>query len=97
MKSTLPLAIFWTAFVTAYVAELGCLVRTGALVLSSRSPFWVVLGTLAGNVAVVLPLLLFGEKLLRLFPSHLDHRLHQFAGLVFVLLGLWMLFSQHSH
>lgn len=84
------------AFLATCAAEFGCLVRSAALVLSSKIPLAVVIGTVVANIVLLLPIVIFGDRLLHMFPAAVTAHADTFAGVLFILIGIWMLFgSKH--
>jgi putative Ca2+/H+ antiporter (TMEM165/GDT1 family) len=92
LKLDFQLAVFWAAFLAAFFAELNCLARTATLVTRFGSPLSVCLGTLLGNALLLLPIFLGGEWLHKSFPE-LPVRI--ISALLFILMGVLMLFHRH--
>lgn len=85
--------VFMVALTAAFLGELPCLARTASVVIQHGRPLSVVLGTLAGNALLILPVLLCGEGLHRHFPERPAAIL---CGLVFIGLGIYQL-CFHPH
>jgi putative Ca2+/H+ antiporter (TMEM165/GDT1 family) len=91
MKIPFDWAVFLAALLVAVSGELACFARTAALVARYGSPLSVVLGTLLGNLVILVPVLLFGAVLHRYLP-HDPVRIG--AGLLFVVLGVLMMLDK---
>lgn len=80
--------VFWLTFITAFSAEFACLARTIAIVSKFGSPLSVCLGTLLGNVLLLLPIFLWGDKLQQYLPEPL---VRVVVGLLFIIMGIGIL------
>jgi putative Ca2+/H+ antiporter (TMEM165/GDT1 family) len=82
----------WTillqAFLVALTAEGACLLRSTALVARLGHPVSVAVGTLLGNMIMLLPILCCGAWIHHHFPA--EH-VRIAAGLLFILFGLGLL------
>jgi putative Ca2+/H+ antiporter (TMEM165/GDT1 family) len=94
MRVSFDASVFLVAFAVTAMAEVACLSRTVALVLRFGSPFSLWLGVMAGNIAVLLPVLLLGDQVSRWLPESVVRIV---AGLIFLALGVWTLLSRLSH
>lgn len=91
MKFGFEYSVFIAAFLFAAAAEIGCLSRTVALVARYGSPISVCLGTLLGNVAILIPVFLAGNYLNKVVP---EHYARIGAGILIVILGILMILGK---
>jgi putative Ca2+/H+ antiporter (TMEM165/GDT1 family) len=82
--------IFWTTFITIFLAEIGDKTQLGVVGFSAegRSPLTVFLGASCALIAATLIGVLAGSALSRFINPKV---LHIGAGVLFIVLGLWML------
>jgi Ca2+/H+ antiporter, TMEM165/GDT1 family len=85
------LQVFWAAFLTASIAEVACLVRTEAVAAHFGSPLSVCLGTLLGNILLLLPVLFFGGALHRLPEAPV----RIVSAAIFIAAGVLILLERH--
>ncbi len=85
--------IFFTTLGTIFLAELGDKTQLAAILMTAKTgrPFSVFGGAVMALALVTLMGVLLGEGLITIIPQTL---LKKGAALVFVLIGLWMLFSK---
>lgn len=86
-------AIALRAFVLILLAEMGdkTQLMTMALAAQYRKPAWVFVGATLALALVTLVGVVFGEALTRVIPAR---RVHQLAGLVFIVFGVLALFRR---
>lgn len=94
MKSPLDLEVLWAAFLIAATAELGCLSRTAALVLRFDHPLSVCLGTLLGNIVILIPIFFLGNTIGRYLP---ETPVRIGTSLLFIAMGIYLILSPKAH
>ncbi|AFV00402.1 TMEM165/GDT1 family protein [Simiduia agarivorans] len=79
-------------FILFFLAEIGdkTQVATVALAAQYQSVFWVTLGTTLGMLLANVPVVFYGEALMRKLPMVWAHRV---AAALFVGVGVWVLWS----
>ena len=84
--------VFGTTVIAFFLAEMGDKTQIATVMLAAeyQSWLWVVAGTTLGMMLANAPVVWFGERLTRLVPLTWVHRI---SALVFVVLGLWVLFG----
>lgn len=83
---------FAVSLMLFFLAEIGdkTQIATVALAAQFQSLLWVTLGTTLGMLAANVPVVYWGERLMRRLPMALAHRL---AAALFVLVGLWVMLA----
>ena len=78
------------AFLLIFLAEMGDKTQLMSMALAAqyRKPVWVFVGAASALAIVTLIGVIFGEALTRVIPAR---RIHQFAGLIFIIFGALML------
>ena len=78
------------AFVLILLAEMGDKTQLMSMALAAqyRRPLWVFIGAASALAIVTLIGVVFGEALTRVIPAR---RIHQLAGLIFIVFGVLML------
>jgi len=81
------------AFILIFLAEMGDKTQLMSMALAAeyRKPVWVFIGAVSALAVVTLIGVLFGEALTRIIPAR---RIHQLAGLLFIVFGVLMLFRK---
>ncbi len=83
-------SLFWSTFITVFVAELGDKTQLAAMTATARSGAMLTV-FLAASAALVLATALgvtVGEALFKVVPEHLIHYL---AGAAFIGVGIWVI------
>ncbi|OOG54707.1 TMEM165/GDT1 family protein [Polaromonas sp. C04] len=81
--------VFGTTVVTFFLAEMGDKTQIATVMLAARyNPYWVVAGTTAGMLLADAPVVWLGERMTRLVPIRVVHRV---SAAVFAALGLFAL------
>ncbi len=82
--------LFWTTFITVFLAELGDKTQLAAMTASAKSGalLTVFLAASAALVCATAMGVAVGGALFRVVPEHL---LKWVAGVAFILVGLWVL------
>lgn len=85
-------SVFITTVIAFFLAEMGdkTQIATVALAAQYASLFWVVIGTTLGMMLANVPAVLLGDKMAKQLPLKLVHGI---AALIFVGLGLWVLWG----
>lgn len=85
-------SVFITTVIAFFLAEMGdkTQIATVALAAQYASLFWVVMGTTLGMMLANVPAVLLGDKMANKLPLNLVHGV---AALIFVGLGLWVLWG----
>lgn len=85
-------SVFMTTVIAFFLAEMGdkTQIATVALAAQYASLFWVVMGTTLGMMLANVPAVLLGDKIANKLPLNLVHGI---AALIFVGLGLWVLWG----
>ena len=63
------------------------------LAAKTQRPFWVFAGAVAALAVVTAIGVIFGEALTKVIPAR---RIHQLAGIVFIMFGVIMLFGKEG-
>ena len=89
------LGVFGTTVIAFFLAEMGDKTQIATVMLAAeyQSWVWVVAGTTLGMMLANAPVVWFGERITRLVPLTWVHRI---SALVFVVLGLLVLFSREA-
>ena len=82
--------VFLTTFIAFFIAEMGDKTQVATIALAARFDafYWVLAGTTLGMLIANIPVILFGDHLLKRLSMRWVHR---FAALLFALLGFWAL------
>ena len=86
----------WGAFLATlvlfFLAEIGDKTQVATVLLAAEfnSVLWVTLGTTCGMLLANVPVVIYGERLMRRMPLHLARYA---TSLLFAILALWTLFS----
>lgn len=91
MKFDFSPSIFWLSLLAVISAELGCFVRTAAIAVRYGSPLSVCLGTLLGNLILLLPIFFVGDWLHRVLPPTPTRVV---SGLLLMTIGLIIILSR---
>jgi putative Ca2+/H+ antiporter (TMEM165/GDT1 family) len=86
--------VFLAALVTFFLAEMGDKTQIATVALSARFPtaYWeVVAGTTCGMMLANIPAVLFGKKVLKLFPLN---AMRHIAAAIYAVLGIFTLISR---
>lgn len=86
-------AVALRTFMLIFLAELGDKTQLMSMTLAAqyRKPVWVFVGATAALAVVTLIGVIFGEAITRIVPAK---RIHQLAGIVFVIFGAMMLLKK---
>lgn len=84
--------VFGTTLIAFFLAEMGDKTQVATVMLAARyaSTVWVVAGTTLGMMLANAPVVWLGERMTRLLPLTVVHRV---SALIFVGLGLWALLA----
>jgi putative Ca2+/H+ antiporter (TMEM165/GDT1 family) len=84
--------VFGTTVIAFFLAEMGDKTQIATVMLAAeyQSWLWVVAGTTLGMMLANAPVVWFGERITRLVPLTWVHRI---SAMVFVVLGLLVLFG----
>ena len=87
--------VFGTTVVAFFLAEMGDKTQVATVMLAAeyQSWLWVVAGTTFGMMLANAPVVWFGERITRLLPLTWVHRI---SAVVFVVLGVAVLLSDHA-
>lgn len=82
-------------FFLIFLAELGDKTQLMSMALAAqyRKPIWVFIGAATALAVVTAIGVIFGEALTKLIPAR---RIHQLAGIVFIIFGVIMLFGKEG-
>lgn len=87
----------WGAFLATtvlfFLAEIGDKTQVATVLLAAEfsSVFWVTAGTTLGMLLANVPVVIYGERLMRRMPLHLARYI---TSAIFVILALWVIFSR---
>lgn len=83
--------VFGTTVVAFFLAEMGDKTQIATVMLAAQyNPYWVVAGTTLGMMLADAPVVWLGERMTRLVPIRIVHRV---SAAIFAALGLFALFS----
>lgn len=87
---------FWYIFLCVIVAEIPCILRTTALQIRNDGVGSIIGGTLAANAVALFFGILLAKIFVNVVPSDYADLFQNFAGLVFIILGLFMFCGGHE-
>lgn len=86
VEKTPRFGVFGMAVVTFFLAEMGDKTQIATVMLAAQyNPYWVVAGTTAGMLLADAPVVWLGERMTRLVPIRVVHRV---SAAVFAVLGV---------